>query len=148
VDDSDDKKDYEVGFGKPPKETRFVKGHSGNLNGRPKGAKNLDTIVNKVGRRRVKVTGKQGTTSMLAIEAMVFQLSNQALAGDLKAIREYLQLHRQVAESDQAVALAPIFHERDQAVMDGIRQRMREAEESDSGDPTDSIPTDSPKEAE
>jgi hypothetical protein len=31
---------YEVGFGKPPKHTRFQKGRSGNPKGPPKGSKN------------------------------------------------------------------------------------------------------------
>lgn len=36
-------KDYETGFKKPPKKTRFKKGKSGNPKGRPKGTKNLKT---------------------------------------------------------------------------------------------------------
>ena len=32
-------RDYEVGYGKPPKEHRFKKGQSGNPRGRPKDAK-------------------------------------------------------------------------------------------------------------
>ena len=35
--------DYEVGYKKPPKATRFQPGQSGNPNGRPKGTKNLKT---------------------------------------------------------------------------------------------------------
>ena len=31
---------YEVGYGKPPKDTRFKPGQSGNPSGRPKGATN------------------------------------------------------------------------------------------------------------
>lgn len=36
---------YEVGFGKPPKETRFRKGQSGNPRGRPKGAKTKPDVM-------------------------------------------------------------------------------------------------------
>jgi len=32
-----------VGYGNPPKESRFKKGQSGNRRGRPKGSKNLKT---------------------------------------------------------------------------------------------------------
>jgi Family of unknown function (DUF5681) len=37
--------DYEVGYGKLPRHTRFVKGQSGNPRGRPPGAKNLKTML-------------------------------------------------------------------------------------------------------
>lgn len=33
-------KEYEIGYGKPPKEYQFKKGQSGNKKGRPKNSKN------------------------------------------------------------------------------------------------------------
>jgi hypothetical protein len=42
---SDKKRDYQVGYGKPPKDTRFKKGQSGNPRGRAPGAKNLKTLL-------------------------------------------------------------------------------------------------------
>jgi uncharacterized protein DUF5681 len=37
--------DYEVGYGKPPLHTRFQKGKSGNPKGRPRGKKNMSTLL-------------------------------------------------------------------------------------------------------
>jgi hypothetical protein len=39
--------DYEVGYGKPPRQTRFKQGQSGNVQGRPRGSKNLTTVMLK-----------------------------------------------------------------------------------------------------
>ena len=35
---------YAVGWGKPPRHTRFKKGQSGNPKGRPPGSKNMNTL--------------------------------------------------------------------------------------------------------
>jgi hypothetical protein len=39
--------DYPVGYGRPPRQTRFRKGQSGNPVGRPRGAQNLATLIGK-----------------------------------------------------------------------------------------------------
>jgi hypothetical protein len=36
---------YEIGYGKPPKNTRFKPGVSGSRHGRPKGSKNTETLL-------------------------------------------------------------------------------------------------------
>ena len=37
--------DYEVGYKKPPVETQFKPGQSGNLKGRPKGSRNMKVLL-------------------------------------------------------------------------------------------------------
>jgi len=136
-----DNGNYEVGYGKPPKGTRFAKGHAGNRNGRPKGSKNLDTIVDKIGRQRVKVTGSRGSRSISKLEATVTQLTNKAASGDLRAIRELLHLYRLLEESRQVALPLPLEHERDKAVMDSIVKRIRQTDETESSAVTDAALT-------
>jgi len=87
---SNEEKDYEVGYKKPPVETRFKKGQSGNSSGRPKKiAQKLDPgkvlqsidneeIVVKVDGKRIRIT-KQ--------EIFFRQLFTRAIRGDLTAAR-------------------------------------------------------------
>lgn len=75
-------KDYEVGYMKPPKNSRFQPGESGNKSGRPKGRKKLDinhilekellnTVVTKDGQRMTK------------LEVAIKQIVNKSATGDL-----------------------------------------------------------------
>lgn len=77
--------DYEVGYRKPPKSGQFKPGN-GLGKGRPKGAKNMKTIV--MGALTAKVTAKIDGKVQKAtkIETSMHQLANKAIAGDLKAI--------------------------------------------------------------
>ena len=62
--------DYEVGYRKPPKHTRFKPGRSGNPRGRAKETRNLRTdlvdelaeriLISEGGRRRADVKGRAG----------------------------------------------------------------------------------------
>jgi hypothetical protein len=76
-------KDYEVGYGKPPKHTRFKKGKSGNSKGRPKGRKNTDRILRSLMDKKVSVR-ENGTTRELPLsEALVLRLFEKALNGNM-----------------------------------------------------------------
>ena len=47
--------DYEVGYGRPPKETRFTPGKSGNPKGRPKRKRSLAADLRKEVERMVEL---------------------------------------------------------------------------------------------
>jgi len=127
-----DKDSFEVGFGKPPQKTKFVAGQSGNAKGRPKGSKNVNKILDKVGRQRVKVKGEKGSRTISKLEAAYTQLVNLAASGNLAAIRELGRLHNMYADRVQTAAPAPSMRVCDELVMKNIIKRIRESQDSDS----------------
>jgi hypothetical protein len=87
MDEKDDQLNDEVGYGKPPKHTRFRKGSSGNPKGRPKGALNVGTVLWSTLRERVVVNENGVRKKVPKLEAVLKQLVNQAASGNLAAIR-------------------------------------------------------------
>ena len=115
---------YEVGYGKPPKEMQFAKGKSGNPKGRPQGAKNLATTFMEIGRERITVTEGGRTRTMTKAEAVVHQLTNKAASGDPRARREYFLVHKLLQPPEPTEKIAPDLSDRDKDLMKNFLKRM------------------------
>jgi hypothetical protein len=103
-----DAEDETVGYGRPPKHTRFAKGRSGNPKGRPKGSPNVKTAIRKAIDCRVAVKIGKKTVKMNPIDAMAHRLVQKALEGDLKAMRELVEyggLKDEFATATQRVSI-------------------------------------------
>ena len=83
---------YEIGYGKPPKHSRFRKGQTGNPKGRPKGTRNFRTDVNDVLRTPVKLRSNGKTRNLSTQLAGLMRLREDALKGDAKALDRLLRL--------------------------------------------------------
>ena len=94
---------YDVGYGKPPKDTQFKAGRSGNPKGRPKGSRNAISVLNKALEEKVVVqeNGRRHTRSK--VQVMCTQLANKAAGGDLSALRLVFALAGQLDPSVEAV---------------------------------------------
>jgi hypothetical protein len=105
---TDEKKppgDYEIGYGKPPKDSRFKPGQSGNPKGRPKQAdataSDIAGLLNEP--IEVKVAGK--TKTMSPFEASFRQLAKRAIKErNLRAIIEFLNDCKEYGVLEQARA--------------------------------------------
>ncbi len=78
---------YEVGYGKPPKRTRFKKGRSGNPYGRPPKKPDLYSELTKVLRERVTLTGPGQPEEATVQQALLLRLRDEALRGELWAVK-------------------------------------------------------------
>ena len=122
----DDERDYEVGYGKPPRHSRFVKGQSGNPRARPPGAKNMKTLLTKALNELVVVTDNGGRRMVTKREAIVTQLVNRSAKADFKAI---LGMLRDVESDADPHSSDPTFTEADQQIIARIKARLGGAEE-------------------
>lgn len=76
----------ESGYKNPPKHSRFQKGCSGNPAGRPKGSKNTLKLLDAVLEQKIKIQQEGKTVSITKKQAMLMQLVNAAVKGEIKAI--------------------------------------------------------------
>lgn len=119
--------EYEVGRSRPPKNTRFKKGRSGNPKGRPKGSKNFAKDVKDALDEPVRLTegGKPKTVSTQ--HAALLRLREKALKGDARALDRLLDLARTYNDEDVAEDVA-MLSLTDNEVLEAFKARlMRQA---------------------
>ena len=84
---------YDVGYGKPPKRTRFKKGQSGNHKGRPRKPKTVSREVADILNEPVVVTTGRERRNMPAFEASVRRLVQRTIKNrDLAAMMAFVKL--------------------------------------------------------
>jgi len=127
--------DHAIGYGRPPKRTQFVKGQSGNPGGRPKGSQNLAAVVRATIHQRIKVTDNGRVRYTTKFEAIIAQLVNKALRGDVNATHELRYWIQFLEESLQTNSQPLVSRENDEAVMARALERLRQTENSPAPDP-------------
>jgi hypothetical protein len=129
----------DVGYGKPPKNTRFTKGVSGNPHGRPKGSRNVAAVFAKTLREKVVINEHGQRKTITKLEAAIKQFVNKAAGGDLRALQMLVNLSREAETRDLSSPERSIFAEFDQRIMEGIVRRFQPANQTD-GEEADEKP--------
>lgn len=95
----------------PPREHQFGPDRPGNRKGRPKGAPNVKTIVEKVALDRHKVRKDGRHQRLTTIDLLLHTLRTKALSGDVQAAtyldRFFDRLHPEDTASPGGYLLAP-----------------------------------------
>ena len=89
---------YEVGYGRPPKNTRFQKGLSGNPKGRPKKALDYGQELLRQSRATVTINENGSRHCISKHELVIKQLIHKAISGNIPATRTYLDRHQIASE--------------------------------------------------
>ena len=118
-------RDYEVGYGRPPRHTRFQKGRSGNPTGRPRGRKNMATLLSAALDASIIVVENGRRKKITKREAIVTQLVNKSASADLKATQIVLAMLRELEALADGDAESGAFTEADKEIIGRIQARLR-----------------------
>jgi Family of unknown function (DUF5681) len=119
----DDERDYEVGYGKPPRYSQFKRGQSGNPRGRPAGSKNLGTLVSEALNEPVIVVENGGRRKISKREAIIKQLVNRSAKADWRAIKILLDIVRELEGRIEPETAESSFSAADEKVIEQIKAR-------------------------
>ncbi|MCW2349179.1 DUF5681 domain-containing protein [Sphingobium sp. B12D2B] len=83
---------YEVGYGRPPKHTRFQKGRSGNPSGKKRPQEGPGQIFHRLLRESVTVSENGRKRTMAKLEVVLSQIINKAASGSDKHFKLFLEM--------------------------------------------------------
>ena len=130
--DENENKDYEVGFGKTPKASRFKPGQSGNPKGRPKASNNFTTDLQSLLAAPVKVKRDGKLQIVSSQKAVLLRLVDKALAkGDFRALKKLLELAQTFNDDVSLEAESAPLSETDLDICEGIIVRRHMEVEDD-----------------
>jgi hypothetical protein len=97
----------EVGYGKPPRHSRFKPGKSGNPKGRPKRAKGFKTLVRAAMLQRVRVRSGGRERTVSRAEALLLKAIEHASKDNFKATERLLAWYQEAVPDAPAKDIAP-----------------------------------------
>jgi len=125
--------DEEVGYGKPPRAYQFKPGQSGNKAGRPKGAKNEETILNEILQHKVRITENGKVRKITFHEAALRGVAEDCIRGPNKIKSVGFLLDRYSAAAAGGVAQADLSED-DKAVLAAYLRKLKKKPKDDGGE--------------
>lgn len=101
---------YPVGYCKPPKNTQFKPGKSGNPNGRPRKSTTLDDAIDRELRAKITITEGAIHREVTKCVAVAKRFVNEAIGGNIRSTALLLKRTSQ-GPSDQENNLTALVHE-------------------------------------
>ena len=130
--------DYAVGYKKPPMQTRFKAGRSGNPRGRPKGTKNLKTDLIEELREKVVVREGDQSQKISKQRALLKSVVNRAIKGDARATAIALSAMMRLLDTGEgAPNVEDGLVDDELAILRAFEERARRGRDADAPSDTD-----------
>jgi Family of unknown function (DUF5681) len=84
---SESDRNYKVGYGRPPKQSRFQPGQSGNSRGKPAGARHPATVLKRALLEKVSVKQNGREIMITKLDAFIAQIINDAMRPDYFSVQ-------------------------------------------------------------
>jgi hypothetical protein len=121
-------RDYDVGYAKPPRQTQFKKGQSGNPRGRPGGAKNLSTLLSEALNEPVIVAENGRHRKITKRQAAFKQLVNEAAKGNWRALKLLVDILQDIERRTEPETAESSFSAADEKVIEQLMARLARGE--------------------
>ncbi len=130
--------EYEVGYGKPPRHTRFQPGQSGNPRGRPKGTKNLKTDLMEELSEKIVIREGDRSQKISKQRALVKSVLNRGIKGDARATSIALSAMMRLLDTGEgAPEFEEVLREEELEILHGFEGRVRQGRADGVADPID-----------
>jgi hypothetical protein len=87
--------DYRIGYGKPPVHSQVKPGQVLNPKGRPKGQRNIKTVLRETLNERTRIREGDRTRSVTKLDAIILRMVNDAALGNSKAQDKVFKLAKE-----------------------------------------------------
>jgi Family of unknown function (DUF5681) len=119
------KKDYQVGYGRPPVEHRFKPGNNANPKGRKKKTQNRKVVIRDLLLEPITVKEGGEVKQMSMLEAVLKKTMSKALAGDHKAALTIIGIaQREGILTPEQEETVDSLSDSDRAIMEDAMKRL------------------------